>query len=505
MSVSLDIRVNNVSVKSYLNQCSNIPIVFRNRDWKPVFDGFSFQVDEAVTNPPLKNQSVIVYGDSDSHYLGYIEKLNYNDKTFRYEVEVTNELMKLDKHRLRYSELHDYLNDTADFTGAKTFTVNTSTDRFLCTGHGLSEGDVIQVKSTGTLPAPLESKVYYWIRVDDANTVRLYKDHSDYVTGTPVINFTDTGSGTHTFAFADWNKYAGAFSYNATYGHTSVNACASLSWIVKKMFQIAGLALDTSLVDGIILHKFTIDSVEYDWTWNEIYLDENMMFCLNQNKAINPYVIDDDTDYIDSQITFLEFIQDIFGKIGFNAKFIGTTSTKTYLLVPQARDIDGVITPDDEDNFVIADSDKLDYKDYVIVDDGGGYSHSRTFNTNRALYSDPTEYDLEEYTGKVRTQAGRKRIDWFTNLRFLLQDQTLIPYSSGWLVNPNTFGYEFYNITYYSAIRNQVYSLLNHQHEEISCPADYLSDEKWAVKELYLVIKEEQLKIIQEQNLLASG
>lgn len=496
MSVSIDFIVNGNNVNSHFKQLEDIPIVFRNRDWTPVFDGFKFALGSKVSSVPQKNHLVLVAVDSDNHFLGYIDRLPFVNSEKLYEFEVKNFLMKLEKYRIRWDTLHSLLNNTADFTGAKSFTVDTSTDRLLCTGHGLNDGDVIQVKSTGTLPAPLEENTYYWIRIDDANIARLYKDHGDWIVGSPVINFTDTGSGTHTFALADYEKYIGARD------PFNVNSAATLKWITEKIFELIGAVLDTSLVDDIIFHKFTIGS-EYTWKWNEIYLDENMMYCLNQNVAIHHDYLDN-TEYLDSQITCLQFIQDLFGKLGFAIKFIGDATTKTYLLIPQARDVDGVIEPDDEDYFVVSDSDKVNPVDDIIIDDGGGWTHSRNFRTNKADYVSVTPLDLEEYTGKVRTNAGRTQISWWNNLRFLLKDKTTSGTGTS-LIDPNTFGYEFYSILNYSARINQTNALLNHSREEMECKADYLSQEKWTVKELKLDIRTRRIKIVQEQNLLASG
>jgi hypothetical protein len=496
VSISIDFVVNGSNVNSHFKQLEDVPIVMRNRDWTPVFDGFKFGLGSKVPSVPQKNHLVLVAVDSDNHFLGYIDRLPFVNSEKLYEFEVKNFLMKLEKYRIRWDTLHSLLNNTADFTGAKSFTVDTSTDRLLCTGHGLNDGDVIQVKSTGTLPTPLEENTYYWIRIYDGDIARLYSDHGDWLSGTPVINFTDTGSGTHTFALADYEKYIGARD------PFNVNSAATLKWITENIFALIGVVLDTSLVDDIIFHKFTIGS-EYTWKWNEIYLDENMMYCLNQNVAIHHDYLDN-TEYLDNQITCLQFIQDLFGKLGFAIKFIGDATTKTYLLIPQARDVDGVIEPDAEDYFVVSDSDKINPIDDTLIDDEGGWTHSRNFRTNKADYVSVTPLDLEEYTGKVRTNAGRTQINWWNNLRFYLKDKTTSGTGTS-LIDPNTFGYEFYSILYYSARINQTNALLNHSREEMECKADYLSQEKWTVKELKLDIRSKRIKIVQEQNLLASG
>lgn len=85
-----------------------------------------------------------------------------------------------------------------------TFTVNTSTERATSSGHGLSDGDLIFLTTTGTLPAPLVTRRNYYVKLVDANTFEFAE-----TPGGATVNLTTTGSGTQT-----WNK-PGALYINA--------------------------------------------------------------------------------------------------------------------------------------------------------------------------------------------------------------------------------------------------------------------------------------------------
>lgn len=76
--------------------------------------------------------------------------------------------------------------------------VTVGTDTIAETAHGLHTGDVIQLTSTGTLPAGLALATdYYVIRVD-ADSFQLAADATDAERGVPVTITAAAGGGTHT-------------------------------------------------------------------------------------------------------------------------------------------------------------------------------------------------------------------------------------------------------------------------------------------------------------------
>lgn len=72
--------------------------------------------------------------------------------------------------------------------------VNTTTNEVTVTAHGFTQGLVVQLTTTGTLPAGLNTGTDYRIDVVDANTIRFLNASTG-----AVINITGaTGGGTHT-------------------------------------------------------------------------------------------------------------------------------------------------------------------------------------------------------------------------------------------------------------------------------------------------------------------
>lgn len=87
-----------------------------------------------------------------------------------------------------------------------TFTVNASSDVITtASAHGLVTGSRFRVSTTGVLPAlssgSLSASVDYYAIVLSSTTLQLATTLANAQAGSPVfVNFTDTGSGTHTLA-----------------------------------------------------------------------------------------------------------------------------------------------------------------------------------------------------------------------------------------------------------------------------------------------------------------
>lgn len=77
--------------------------------------------------------------------------------------------------------------------------VATGTDALTLTAHSYVTGDgPVQLTTTGTLPAGLAVATDYWIIVVDADTIKLTAKFFEAINGTPVVDLTSAGSGTHT-------------------------------------------------------------------------------------------------------------------------------------------------------------------------------------------------------------------------------------------------------------------------------------------------------------------
>jgi hypothetical protein len=73
--------------------------------------------------------------------------------------------------------------------------VNTSTGELTAVGHGLSEGQLVSVSSTGEIPASLSSTSMYYVSVVDASTIKLYSFAPASDGGTLAVPST-AGTGT---------------------------------------------------------------------------------------------------------------------------------------------------------------------------------------------------------------------------------------------------------------------------------------------------------------------
>lgn len=84
--------------------------------------------------------------------------------------------------------------DTDELTQG-AFTVVAATDVFTSAAHGLAVGDVVEFKTTTTLPSGISaSTTYYVITVPSVDTFKV-----SATKGGTTVNITDTGTGTHTW------------------------------------------------------------------------------------------------------------------------------------------------------------------------------------------------------------------------------------------------------------------------------------------------------------------
>ena len=83
-------------------------------------------------------------------------------------------------------------------TAVGTFTVDTSTDIITSASHGLSDGTIVHVASTATLPTGLSANTVYYVISSTSSTFKL-----SLTSGGSAIDISSTGSGTHSV----YNKF----------------------------------------------------------------------------------------------------------------------------------------------------------------------------------------------------------------------------------------------------------------------------------------------------------
>ena len=86
-------------------------------------------------------------------------------------------------------------------------------------------------------------------------------------------------------------------------------------YLMKKMFLVAGLILDTSEVDNVVAFHYTYDATyNADVMYKELFVGESELYCLNQSVDAYHSVIDNNLyDYNRDKITFFELIKELCG------------------------------------------------------------------------------------------------------------------------------------------------------------------------------------------------
>lgn len=96
-----------------------------------------------------------------------------------------------------YLDLFEVLNDDNLAYGVGTavaFTADDATDIFTASTHGLNDGDIVFVRSAGTLPSGLTADTAYYVRDKTTNTFKL-----SATAGGSAIDISTAGSGVHSF------------------------------------------------------------------------------------------------------------------------------------------------------------------------------------------------------------------------------------------------------------------------------------------------------------------
>ena len=84
-----------------------------------------------------------------------------------------------------------------------------------------------------------------------------------------------------------------------------------LVWVLKKMFSIAGLILDTQDVDNVLIETIVAGGLDRDILFQHLRLDENMLYAVNQPVASVHGTYDGSFDYQANRLTFWDFVSAI--------------------------------------------------------------------------------------------------------------------------------------------------------------------------------------------------
>jgi hypothetical protein len=125
-----------------------------------------------------------------------------------------------------------------------------------------------------------------------------------------------------------------------------------ITYLIKKMFAIAGLTLDTSNVDDETAFTYIWDEGEeteqtMTVTYKDLFIGESELYCLSN--SVNAYhtIIDYVTyDYKKEKISFFDFVSPICSYLGFTIDIVSTDNYELNLVT---------------DNYTIDDDSKYDY------------------------------------------------------------------------------------------------------------------------------------------------
>lgn len=396
----ITILINSVDFSNHVVKSDKIPVCVRNRDFSPVAEGFSFSLGWNVAEVPEVGDIILVKYDTTKIYHGYLTKVttNWNERTYNCEVE--NSILKLREILIESSKLRRRIVQTNDYDTGTAFEIVEG--QCYSPSHGLSTDQPILLMSGGTLPTPLRDDRYYYAFYENSDNFRLRLKPDDL----GYVDILTPGSGTHKFILPDLNLY------NEIDNEECPNA--NLAWVLKSMFIAAGLKLDTSDVDEVVLVTISVSGTGTDYKFKDMKIDLNMLFAINQDYAMNNLKIDD-TDgytYFQNKVVALEFVFWLCSMFGFTLVFSTDTGGITYKLKAPSSYI-----------YTVTDNKKFGYKHEVIPSETvAGYTCIMRYNPDRTKYLNTVETDIEDVNINTSGNAENE-IEWYSNFMILFKDK----------------------------------------------------------------------------------
>ena len=396
----ITILINSVDFSNHVVKCDKIPVCVRNRDFSPIAEGFGFSLGWNISEVPEVGDVVIVKYNTTKIYHGCLLNVstNWNERT--YDCEVENSLFMLRNVLIESVKLRKLIVQTNGFDTGTAYTI--SEGLFMATDHGLVTDQPILFMTDGTLPAPLRDDRYYYVFYESSDSfrVRLKPDDLGYV------DLTTSGTGTNKFILPDLNLYKEIDNEDCPN--------ANIAWVLKMIFIAAGLKLDTTAVDELVLFSISVDSVGTEYKFKDIKIDLNMLFAINQDFAFNNTKIDDADGYtyFKNKLNCMEFLLFVCSMFGFTVQFYTETGGITFkLLAPTAY------------TYSVAANDKFGYSIETLSDEIiSGYSAVLRYNTDRTTYQNTVETDITDVL-IVSVGNADEEIQWYNNFIPLLKDK----------------------------------------------------------------------------------
>lgn len=264
-----------------------------------------------------------------------------------------------------------------------------------------------------------------------------------------------------------------SYEYTASdyYGYPDVG----FLYLMQKMFDICNLTLDVSDIQNEIAFS---DNINFkDYAYKEIFLDENMLYCINQSVATYYTTIDDTiNEYNENKITFFELVNEL------------CTSFK---LMIQLVDVGSYKLAFSTVNYTISDDDSWQYTENLIkaektLDDIG-------VGISSALRADYQSTDITQLTPS--SWGGGEKISYYSNLVLLVADPDILhAYATGSLQPAILEGHPENS---FNPIKERVISRVTDRTEyKIKCP---IQDDFKTIVQNFIDVNDLTSNIIQEE------
>jgi len=483
---NIDYILNSTNINSYVVKINRIPITDRNSNFEPILSSLKIETKQDYSFAISIGQTLIIEIDSTPQYQGRVKKVTPDNSKKTYIVEVEHGLFDLTKKKVDYPTLFEavFTYNIADFSSPKTITdiADTVVGLYIeiAAGHGLATGvwtpiafrfttdpdnDLIANKYFYGLPevAPGESDITKWLKIREVPNVAYLNDPLG-LAGLLLNQYM-----TDNIDIDKYNHYD-----NETYPNLS------LLHLFECFGSVLGVTFDYTDIASWVVH--TISSTNY--TWDEILLDENMLYALNQSQSMFHDTIDEqgsggsrETDYRDRRINLFELFSYILSVFGFSLHYKTTDtweilkpSNSLYSYLPKEYYVKRFYTVEGEPNTAYGEE---------------------SWNARSSYISGSTPTDLTDGYKMDALLSGNinnvNNVDYISNLKFLIRGST-----SGSVLTSNYFRID--NATSYRqvAIQNDF------DVQEISSP---IKDGIYTIKRHFVTVdlsKGKRSNVIQE-------
>jgi len=271
------------------------------------------------------------------------------------------------------------------------------------TNH-VSEGDDVTVQEYNS------SYPFYWGTV--SRVKRIHDTRAYDVTVQHKINKLQKNFVTHNDLHAYFVDTNDLKKYNPI-GIGTGYATVQLIHLLSCLGEASGFIFETSGLDvkneNNFIEEITWSSANHKIYINDLYVSEDMLWCVNNNVATKKGNIELKSDYKSNVLNTFDLFQEICSNLGLAVYLSQTGSPKRIMLF---RATEAVYSPSEDLTF-----SKVTTKREPTP---GGYSYKVNFNDEISTYKSDTEHDLEEIED-VSIDEGKATLTTIKNLAYLYQ------------------------------------------------------------------------------------